>query len=114
MGTRVRSRATRPAEASWRTDPIVEVRVDVGNLVAILMGVLSLAAIFAAGRIAGRPPAERRAAPGYLVLALGAALQGAALLRAGYSTGMAVLATLLMVVGVGMIARARAARPMTS
>jgi hypothetical protein len=48
------------------------------------------------------------------VLALGAALQGAALLRAGYSTGMAVLATLLMVVGVGMIARARAARPTTS
>ena len=85
--------------------------MDVGNLVAILMGVLSLAAIFAAGRVAGKPPAERRAAPGYLVLAFGAALQGAALLRAGYSTVMAVLATLLMVVGLGMIVRVRTARP---
>ena len=88
--------------------------MNVGNLVAILMGVVSLAAIFAAGRLAGRPAAERRAVPGYLVLALGAALQGAALLRAGYSTAMAVLATLLIIVGLAMIVRVRAARSRTS
>lgn len=88
--------------------------MDVGNLVAILMGVLSLGAIFAAGRVAGRPAAERRAAPGYLVLAFGAALQGAALLRAGYSTVLAVLATLLIVVGLAMIVRERAARSSVS
>ena len=84
--------------------------MDVGNLVAILMGVISLAAIFAAGRVAGRPAAERWVAPGYLVFALGAALQGAALLRAGYSTVLAVVATLLLVAGLGMIARAWASR----
>jgi hypothetical protein len=88
--------------------------VDVGNLVAILMGVLSLGAIFAAARAAARPAAARRAVPGYLVLAFGAALQGAALLRAGYSTVMAVLATLLLVVGLAMIVRERAARSTTS
>ena len=88
--------------------------MDVGSLVAILMGVLSLGAIFAAGRVAGRPAAaERRAVPGYLVFAFGAALQGAALLRAGYSTVMAVLATLLIVVGLAMIVRERAARSTT-
>ena len=87
--------------------------MDVGNLVAILMGVLSLGAIFAAGRAAGRPAPERRAVPGYVVLAFGAALQGFALLRAGYSTVMAVLATLLMVVGLAMIVRERAARSST-
>ena len=108
------ARAVRSGSASPATIPIPEVRVDVGNLVAILMGVVSLAAIFAAGRIAGRPAAERRALPGYLVLALGAALQGAALLRTGYSTVMAVLATLLMVVGLAMIVRVRAARSTTS
>ena len=84
--------------------------MDVGNLVAILMGVLSLGAIFAAGRVAKRPAPARRAVPGYLVLALGAALQGATLLRAGYNTVVAVLATLLIVVGLAMVGRARAAR----
>jgi hypothetical protein len=84
--------------------------VDVDNLVAILLGVLALAAIFAAGRVAGRSPAGRRAAPGYLMFAAGAALQGADLLRGTYNTVLAVIATLLIVVGLAMVTRAWASR----
>jgi hypothetical protein len=80
--------------------------VELDNLVAILLGVLALAALFAAGRVAGRSPAGRRAAPGYVIFAAGAALQGADILRGANSTPMAVLATLLYVVGLAMVTRA--------
>ena len=84
--------------------------MDLNSTVAILMGVLSLAAIFAAIRVGGRSEAGRRAAPGYIVFALGAAMQGATLLRDFYSTTLAVIATVALVVGLGMIARGWATR----
>lgn len=84
--------------------------MDINSTVAILMGVLALAAIFAAIRVNGRSEAGRRAAPGYLVFALGAAMQGATLLRAMYSTTLALVATVALVVGLGMIARGWATR----
>ena len=84
--------------------------MDLNSTVAILMGVLSLAAIFAAIRVSGRSEAGRRAAPGYVVFALGAAMQGATLLRDLYSTTLAVLATVALVVGLVMIARGWATR----
>ncbi|GLC24149.1 hypothetical protein [Roseisolibacter agri] len=80
------------------------------STVAILMGVLSLAAIFAAIRVNGRSEAGRRAAPGYIVFAFGAATQGATLLRDTYSTTLAVIATVALLVGLGMIARGWATR----
>ena len=84
--------------------------MDINSTVAILMGVLSLAAIFAAIRVNGRSEAGRRAAPGYIVFALGAAMQGATLLRDMYSTTLALVATVALVVGLGMIARGWATR----
>ena len=84
--------------------------METNNLVAILMGVLSLAALFAAVRINGRSDAGRRAAPGYVIFALGAALQGADLLRGEYSTLMALLGTAGLVIGLVMIARAWSTR----
>ena len=80
------------------------------STVAILMGVLSLAAIFAAIRVSARSEAGRRAAPGYIVFAFGAATQGATLLRDTYSTTLAVIATVALVVGLVMIARGWATR----
>jgi len=84
--------------------------MDLNSTVAILMGVLSLAAIFAAIRVSGRSEAGRRAAPGYIVFAFGAATQGATLLRDTYSTTLALIATVALVVGLGMIARGWATR----
>lgn len=84
--------------------------MDLNSTVAILMGVLALAAIFAAIRVSGRSEAGRRAAPGYVVFALGAAMQGATLLRDTYSTTLALLSTVALVVGLGMIARGWATR----
>jgi hypothetical protein len=84
--------------------------VDLNTTVALLMGVLALAAIVAAIRVNGRSEAGRRAAPGYVVFALGAALQGATLLLDEYSTMLALLGTVGLVVGLGMIARGWAAR----
>ena len=85
--------------------------MDLHSTVAMLMGVLSLAAIFAAIRVSGRSEeAGRRAAPGYIVFAFGAATQGATLLRDTYSTTLALVATVALVVGLGMIARGWATR----
>lgn len=84
--------------------------MDLNSTVAILMGVLALAAIFAAIRVSGRSEAGRRAAPGYIVFALGAAMQGATLLRDTYSTTLALLSTVALVIGLGMIARGWATR----
>jgi uncharacterized membrane protein len=84
------------------------------TIVAILMGVLSLAALYAAVRVNDRSEAGRRAAPGYVIFALGAALQGATLLRSEYSTLMAVLGTVGLVVGLVMIARGWATRRVAS
>ncbi|MGZ8379232.1 MAG: hypothetical protein ACXWZS_14225 [Gemmatirosa sp.] len=84
--------------------------MDLNTTVALLMGVLALAAIFAAIRVNGRSEAGRRAAPGYVVFAIGAALQAATLLLDEYSTMLALLGTVGLVVGLGMIARGWAAR----
>lgn len=84
--------------------------MDLNIAVALLMGVLALAAIFAAIRIHDRSEAGRRAAPGYIVFALGAALQGATLLLDEYSTMLALLGTAGLVIGLGMIARGWAVR----
>ena len=84
--------------------------MELNSTVAILMGVLALAAIFAAIRVSGRSEAGRRAAPGYIVFAFGAATQGATLLRDTYSTTLAVVGTVALVVGLGMIARGWATR----
>lgn len=88
--------------------------MDLNTTVAILMGVLALAALFAAGRVSGRSEGGRRAAPGYVIFALGAALQGATLIRSEYSTLMAVLGTVGLVLGLVMIARGWATRTTTA
>jgi hypothetical protein len=84
--------------------------VDLNTTVAVLMGVLALAAIFAAVRVNGRSAAGRRAAPGYVLFAIGAAMQAATLLLDEYSTLVALLATVALVAGLGMIARGWATR----
>ncbi len=78
--------------------------------VAILMGILALAALFAAVRVNGRSEGGRRAAPGYVVFAIGALLQAITLQRTEYSTLMAVLGTAGLVIGLVMIARGWATR----
>ncbi len=84
--------------------------MDLNTTVALLMGVLALLALFAAVRVNGRSEAGRRAAAGYVVFALGAALQGATLLLDEYSTMLALLGTAGLVAGLAMIARGWAAR----
>ncbi|WP_275834052.1 hypothetical protein [Roseisolibacter sp. H3M3-2] len=84
--------------------------MELNTTVAILMGVLALAALYAAVRVNGRSEAGRRAAPGYVIFAIGAALQAMTLVRSEYSTLMAVLGTAGLVLGLGMIARAWSTR----
>lgn len=96
------------AGRAWTSDG--EELVELNTTVAILMGVLALAALFAAIRVSGRSEAGRRAAPGYVIFAIGAVLQGSDLLRGEYSTLMALLGTAGLVIGLVMIARAWATR----
>ena len=71
--------------------------------VVALMGVLALAAL--AGMFAARRrPGGATAGTGYLVFAVGALLQAGNLWR-GYSTTVAVLATLLLAASLVMITR---------
>ena len=84
------------------------------TIVSILMAALAVAAVWAAIRVSGRSDAGRRAAPGYWVFALGAALQVADLNKTVYSTALATVATLALLVGLAMIARGWGSRSITT
>lgn len=88
--------------------------MELNTIVSILMAALAVAAVWAAIRVSGRSDAGRRAAPGYWVFALGAALQVADLNKTVYSTALATVATLALLVGLAMIARGWGSRSITT
>ena len=88
--------------------------MDLSTIVSLLMGLLALAAVWAAIRVSGRSEAGRRAAPGYWIFAIGAALQVADLNKAEYSNALAIVATIALIAGLAMISRGWGSRSITS
>lgn len=102
------------AGGAGHATPDLEVQMDLGTIVSVLMGLLAIAAVWAAIRVSGRSDAGRRAAPGYWIFALGAALQVTDLNKVEYSNALAIVATVAIVAGLAMIARGWGARSITS
>jgi hypothetical protein len=83
--------------------------MELNGVIGILLGSFALVAFYAAARVNGRGEAGHRAATGYVVFGVAAAVQGGNLL-AGYHTAVAVVATVGIVAGLVMVARAWGAR----
>lgn len=84
----------------------METSVTVG---AVLVGIVAVAALFAAARAWQHGPATRGAATGWAIVVLGAVLQLANLLMLDYSWALSVVASAGMVLGVLMAAFQRTA-----
>jgi uncharacterized membrane protein YcaP (DUF421 family) len=83
--------------------------MELNTVVAVLLAVVALVALYAAMRVNGRGEAGRRATPGYVVFALAAAVMAWNLFNP-YSTALAVVATVGMLAGLVVITRAWGAR----
>lgn len=83
--------------------------MDTSGALATLLAVLAGVAFYAAARVNGRGEAGRRAASGYVVFGVAAALQTGNLL-VGYGVFVAAVAGLGLVGGLVLIARAWAGR----
>ena len=80
--------------------------MTLSTIVALLMGLLALASLWAAIRVPRRGPAGRQAATGYWIFALGAALQAWNSYSVEYSVTVAVVGTLALIAGFVQINRA--------
>ena len=83
------------------------------TIIALLLGLLAVVALYAAVRVPGRGPGGRRAAGGYWLFAAGAAIEAVNLLT-GYSAVLAGVSTLAIVLGLVQITRGWARRDLTA